>query len=607
MNTPMEASPARAVALRKAVNAAKIAARDAEPKSHWETLTKGDGEDGPETFEELMKQDLKKKRLLGLARSLSPMNTALKISLFPRTVIPRLFQRQLTWVVLGTWIGTSACARMGITEGDIDTGVFDGAGTMVTFMIIFYVGYCYTRYTDQFTDVQTIMRSVISATAQARACFGDDAEVEILYRYLNMLHVAAYCGLSPNYSEKAFFKPLCEKHKLFGEGEQRIAEQMILGKIGIDSEGGRAWQLLYVWSLQVINREFKAGHISPPVHAQLTTSVNDIADSCGNLYAFSYQVLPFIYTQLVSLACTIYLTASAFLKGVHFTPSNSYTFGLIVPAFNVILTTLAVFGLLEVGDTIMDPFGGDPEDYAVVHFVEHTACASKEAVLCRGAPKVNLFDAPVLDTAASAASAAQTRPMNVGSELLDGSPPSGKESSDNGNGGVFSKAGKGGVAGLFSRASLQEAVMACRQEEGEDLTARNDVRLQGNQSRDKPGRSFSRGGVLDDRRGSSSSKSMSRGRGKGRSNSRQGSPESRLHSRGGSPDLHSRAPSRSGPSPSRSGSNTPLPRVATNSPSPSKGGMDTSPAPSRQLSQVSDVTRLPNGDGQSGSVILLAA
>ena len=48
-----------------------------------------------------------------------------------------------------------------------------------------------------------------------------------------------------------------------------------------------------------------------------------------------------------------------------------------------------MFGLLEVGDTILDPFGNDPEDYAVVHFVEHTAFASLEATRAKPAPLPN--------------------------------------------------------------------------------------------------------------------------------------------------------------------------------------------------------------------------
>ena len=64
--------------------------------------------------------------------------------------------------------------------------------------------------------------------------------------------------------------------------------------------------------------------------------------------------------------CTLYLLFNAFIKGVYFEPDASYTFGLILPLCSMLTTTLAVFGLLEVGDTILDPFGCDPEDFTVL-------------------------------------------------------------------------------------------------------------------------------------------------------------------------------------------------------------------------------------------------
>ena len=36
---------------------------------------------------------------------------------------------------------------------------------------------------------------------------------------------------------------------------------------------------------------------------------------------------------------------------------------------------IGTFGLIEVGETILDPFGDDPEDFALLHFVEVRVCA----------------------------------------------------------------------------------------------------------------------------------------------------------------------------------------------------------------------------------------
>ena len=60
---------------------------------------------------------------------------------------------------------------------------------------------------------------------------------------------------------------------------------------------------------------------------------------------------PFIYTQLVAFSCVIYLMCHAFLLGLANTADESITFGLVIPMLNCTLTTVSVFGLLEVGPT----------------------------------------------------------------------------------------------------------------------------------------------------------------------------------------------------------------------------------------------------------------
>ena len=44
------------------------------------------------------------------------------------------------------------------------------------------------------------------------------------------------------------------------------------------------------------------------------------------------------------------------------------------------MATLITFGVLEVGNTVLDPFGDDAEDFALLHFVEYALCASCEAI-----------------------------------------------------------------------------------------------------------------------------------------------------------------------------------------------------------------------------------
>ena len=76
----------------------------------------------------------------------------------------------------------------------------------------------YTRYNEQYADVQAIMHAIVNVCLAARAAFNDKEEVFRLWRYMNLLHICAYCGLTDELSRDNFLVPLSDKHGLlFGE------------------------------------------------------------------------------------------------------------------------------------------------------------------------------------------------------------------------------------------------------------------------------------------------------------------------------------------------------------------------------------------------------
>jgi hypothetical protein len=92
------------------------------------------------------------------------------------------------------------------------------------------------------------------------------------------------------------------------------------------------------------------------------------------------QVLPFIYTHLVSALSTFYLMVTAFLIGLYFEPGEPVVFTMCLSLIGLFVAILSTYGLLEVGSTILDPFGEDPEDFALTHFVEYAMGVSREAI-----------------------------------------------------------------------------------------------------------------------------------------------------------------------------------------------------------------------------------
>lgn len=208
------------------------------------------------SYDDLLAADQHRKQLLGLARSISPIDTVARLGLINRTVVPRILRRYPTWMVLLLYAGTAVSSRLGFMVFDeLEPSVFDGVAQVVTFMIIFYVSYCYNRYITQFGDVEQIMRSTVNACVynawartraalltmpcgferprchapqpcsaavllcccaasfraaadargfarshrrctMARVLFDDAASLHKVWRFLNLQHCIAYCGLT---------------------------------------------------------------------------------------------------------------------------------------------------------------------------------------------------------------------------------------------------------------------------------------------------------------------------------------------------------------------------------------------------------------------------
>ena len=200
----------------------------------------------------------------------------------------------VVWFIIGSFFATAFMARSGneyfAGHADLAHDILDGSGSFVSFTIVFYVGYCYTRYTNQFDDVQLIMNSIVNACLSARATFSDQQEVHRLWRYLNLLHVSAYCGMTDYLTKDNFFMPLCEKHKLLGEdGFIREEELAALDHVGLDESGARACSMYQVWCYEVLKEEQKRSgseNFSAPIHAQLSNEVKATGDHIKRLFAY---------------------------------------------------------------------------------------------------------------------------------------------------------------------------------------------------------------------------------------------------------------------------------------------------------------------------------
>lgn len=104
-----------------------------KPDIPWTPLFEEDNvsvENAP-SWANVNQMNVKRRDLLNLARNTSPIGTVLRLSVLPRTVLPRLAGHLLLWLVLTVFAGTAVVARLDY-GGDVSEAeaVVSGGGTL---------------------------------------------------------------------------------------------------------------------------------------------------------------------------------------------------------------------------------------------------------------------------------------------------------------------------------------------------------------------------------------------------------------------------------------------------------------------------------------------
>ena len=138
------------------------------------------------TFEETIDLDKHRKKLLRYARLASLPTLFFRIDKLPHTVIPRILRSPLVYVVVFAYIAAAALARTGSWSFEYDANALSGAGLLISFMIVFYVGYCYNRHFQQYDVCTAAQGAVISCCMLARANLPREEDRRLLWSCLNL-------------------------------------------------------------------------------------------------------------------------------------------------------------------------------------------------------------------------------------------------------------------------------------------------------------------------------------------------------------------------------------------------------------------------------------
>ena len=113
-----------------------------------------------------------RKVLLQVARIDKVATLCFHLKRLANTVVPRVLKNALTVLVLITYAITAFVVRnrhWDISSIDLDLIESQGMSTLVTFMIIFYVGYCYDRHYAQYLEANKGRNALVDCCAMAGA------------------------------------------------------------------------------------------------------------------------------------------------------------------------------------------------------------------------------------------------------------------------------------------------------------------------------------------------------------------------------------------------------------------------------------------------------
>jgi predicted membrane chloride channel (bestrophin family) len=216
-----------------------------------------------------------------------------------------------------------------------------------------------------------------------------------LVRYLNGMHLMCYVSLSDIYNRENFFQPMNDNLLLFTEEEVER-----LDALGMDDCGDVAFREVVAWIMTILH-DLRVGcvittddtessdkvtngqesssskqkqhifRLDGDVYSMLKTEIFEIRAHVGALYDFQRQPIAFVYIHLIHGLVLIYLPLFAFYIATTF-DGGVEDWGTIPAA--LVLGVVCVFslGLLEIGQTMAEPYGDDYSDLNVMTYVKET-------------------------------------------------------------------------------------------------------------------------------------------------------------------------------------------------------------------------------------------
>ncbi|CAL8147676.1 unnamed protein product [Orchesella dallaii] len=243
------------------------------------------------------------------------------------------------------------------------------------FMLGFYVSLIVTRWWNEFmtTPWPDTLALIVATSVQGHDDRGRMMRRTIM-RYINLTLNLTLAMIS---SQVRVRFPTMEH--MVEAGFMVPHERIIIDHLNEQMPGPK-YYVPIVWAGAVASKARKEGRIKDDIALyHILKELAKFRTMCGDLLGYDWVMVPLVYTQVVTLATYIYFAAC--LLGKQFLHTSGSGAGskpdtdFYVPVFHF-MEFFFMMGWLKVAETMINPFGGDDDDFETNWLVDRNIALS---------------------------------------------------------------------------------------------------------------------------------------------------------------------------------------------------------------------------------------
>lgn len=305
--------------------------------------------------------------------------------------------------------------------------LIQGVSTLVFFFLVNIIGVGVRRFYNMYFDMCNLKNAAMKFASLTKAyCFDSNTRLALI-RYVNLMIISGFTGLSPAYSKKTLFDPLCKKFNLLTDEERILINTTFetyqgvryhptnggeweayrfvkaskransnkivsLGTFKTEMEAASAYDAYaikegeplnfpsgehqkaakskapllhetYMWTLGLLKSAEKRNFLTAQEKSDIHLQAKNVRQAMSKMTVWKQQPLLFPFIHLMLAITVAFLILDAFLKGI----VGASTDQIMLPLFSVLVTTIVSFGLIKLALVLNSPFRYQEHSFRVVY------------------------------------------------------------------------------------------------------------------------------------------------------------------------------------------------------------------------------------------------